>query len=138
VVFISKRNRQCGGSGMVIPDPTFFHPGSRIRTVSIPDPHQRILSILTPKKAKKWFLSSKKYDPCCSSRIRMLTFSNPGSRIQGSKRHPIPDPGSGSATLGTGITRLGAHLLSYFSDLLVLYDHLYLKFYPIHSLDLMA
>jgi hypothetical protein len=26
------------------------------------------------------------------SRIRMLTFSHPGSRIQGSKRHPIPDP----------------------------------------------
>ncbi len=33
------------------------------------------------------------------SRIRMLTFSHPGSRIQGSKRHPIPDPRSGSATL---------------------------------------
>ncbi len=33
------------------------------------------------------------------SRIRMLTFSHPGSRVQGSKRHPIPDPGSGSATL---------------------------------------
>jgi hypothetical protein len=30
--------RQCGGSGMFIPDPTFFHPGSQIRTVSIPDP----------------------------------------------------------------------------------------------------
>jgi hypothetical protein len=35
-----------------------------------------------PKKAKKWFLSSKKYDPGCSSRIRMLTFSHPGSRGQ--------------------------------------------------------
>jgi hypothetical protein len=33
------------------------------------------------------------------SRIQMLTFSHPGSRIQGSKRYPIPDPGSGSATL---------------------------------------
>ena len=32
------------------------------------------------------------HDPCCSSRIRMLAFSHPGSRIQGSKRHPIPDP----------------------------------------------
>jgi hypothetical protein len=76
-------------------------PGSRIRTVSIPDPgsSSENLSILAPKKAKKWFLSSKKYDPGCSSRIRMLTFSHPGSRIQGSKRHPIPDPGSGSATL---------------------------------------
>jgi hypothetical protein len=36
------------------------------------------------------------------TRIRMLTFSYPGSRIQGSKRHPIPDPGSGSATLVKG------------------------------------
>ncbi len=79
---------------MFIPDPTFFHPGSRIRTVFIPDPGSlsKNLSILTPKKAKKWFLSSKKwflsskkYDPGCSSRIRMLTFSYPGS--------PIPDPG---------------------------------------------
>ncbi len=31
----------------------------------------------------------------------MLTFSHPGFRIQGSKRHPIPDPGSGSASLCT-------------------------------------
>jgi hypothetical protein len=67
----------------------------------IPDPESdffpsRILikefKYFIPKKAKKWFLSSKKYDPGCSSRIRMLTFSHPGSRIQGSKRHPIPDP----------------------------------------------
>jgi hypothetical protein len=77
-------------------------PGSRI-TVSIPDPGSSLknISILTPKKAKKWFLSSKKYiwvvHP--GSWIRMLTFSHPGIRIQGSKRHPIPDPGSGSATL---------------------------------------
>ncbi len=89
------------------------YPGSRIRLFSIPDPGSELspsripdpgsssknLSILTPKKANKWFLSSKKYDPGCSSRIRMLTFSHPGSRIQGSKRHQIPDPGSGSATL---------------------------------------
>jgi hypothetical protein len=32
------------------------YPGSRIRTVSIPDPgsSSKNLSILTPKKAKKW------------------------------------------------------------------------------------
>ncbi len=38
-----------------IPDPTFFHLGSRIRTVSIPDPgsSSKNLSILTPKKEKK-------------------------------------------------------------------------------------
>ncbi len=33
------------------------------------------------------------------SRILKLTVSHPGSRIQGSKRYQIPDPGSGSATL---------------------------------------
>ncbi len=36
----------------------------------------------------------------------MLTFSHPGSRIQGSKRHPIPDPGSGSATLETSLEKM--------------------------------
>ncbi len=40
-----------------IPDPTFFHPGSRIRTVSIPDPGSRILikefKYFNPKKSKK-------------------------------------------------------------------------------------
>jgi hypothetical protein len=80
------REEQCCGSGMFIPDPTFFHPGSRIRTVSIPDPgsSSKNLSILTPKKAKKWFLSSEKYDPVVhpGSRILMLTFSHPGSRIR--------------------------------------------------------
>jgi hypothetical protein len=83
------------------PDPTFFHPGSRIRTVSIPDPgsSSKNLSILNPQKAKKWFLSSKKYDPGCSSRIPDPDADFLPSRIQGSKRYPIPDPGSGSATL---------------------------------------
>jgi hypothetical protein len=35
-----------------IPDPTFFHPGSRIRTISIPDPGSQVL-IKEFKKAKK-------------------------------------------------------------------------------------
>jgi hypothetical protein len=74
---------------MFIPD-----PGSGFFSIPDPGSSSKNLSILTPKKAKKWFLSSKKYDPGCSSRIRRLTFSHPGSRIQGSKRHPIPDPGS--------------------------------------------
>ncbi len=72
---------QCCGSGMFIPDPTFFHPGS-----------SKNLSILTPKKAKIWFLSSKKYDPGCLSRIPDPDAEFLPSRIQGSKRHPIPDP----------------------------------------------
>ncbi len=43
-----------------IPDPNYLHPGSSSKNLSI---------FLTPKKAKKWFLSSKKHDPGCSSRI---------------------------------------------------------------------
>ncbi len=81
-------NKQCGGSGINI----------RIRLFSIPDPNclhpvssSKNLSILTPK-AKKWFLSSKKYDPGCSSRIRIMTFSHPGSKGQKSTQSRIPDP----------------------------------------------
>ena len=64
-----------------IPDPNFFCPGSgsRIRI--------KELKYFNPKK---WFLSCRKYDPGCSLRIQ-----DTGSRIQGSKGHRIPDPGSG-------------------------------------------
>ncbi len=90
----------------------YLHPVLRIREVypgsdffpsRIPDPNFPIpdsgsasknLSFLTPKK---WFLSSRKYDPGCSSRIPdpdpySLSISDPGSWIQGSKRHRIPNP----------------------------------------------
>jgi hypothetical protein len=40
-----------------IPDPTFFHPGSRIRTVSIPDPGSQIcikeFKYFNPQKNQK-------------------------------------------------------------------------------------
>jgi hypothetical protein len=69
------------------------YPGSRIRLFSIPDPNclhpgssSRNLSILTPKKPKKWFLISKKYDPGCSSRI-----TDPDADFLSI---PDPDPGS--------------------------------------------
>ncbi len=75
------------GSGMFIPDTEFF---------SIPDSNfshlgsaSKNISNLTPKKL---FLSSPKYDPGCSCRI--LIFYPP--RIPGSKRHLIPNPGSGT------------------------------------------
>ena len=42
-------------------------------------------------------LCSQKCDPSCSSRIRMLTFSHPGSRGQ----KGASNPGFGSATLGS-------------------------------------
>jgi hypothetical protein len=76
------------------------YPGSRIRIFSIPDtgsdffpsqipdPHQ-IFRYFNPKN---WFLRSRKYDPGCSSRIRILFFYPSKIRIQGSKRHRIPDP----------------------------------------------
>jgi hypothetical protein len=80
------------------------YPGSRIQLFSIPVPNclhtgsaSMNLSILTSKKPNKWFLSSRKYDPGCSSRIRMLTFYP--SRIPDPGVKKAPDPGSGSATL---------------------------------------
>jgi hypothetical protein len=69
-----------------IPDPKFFHPGSRIG-----------IKEFKYFKPKRLFLSSRKYDPGCSSRIRIPIFFY-SSRIL--------DPGvkkaldSGSATLG--------------------------------------
>jgi hypothetical protein len=69
-----------------IPDPNYLHPGSRIRV--------KEFKYFNPKK---WFLSSRKYDPGCSSRIRMLTFYP--SRIPDPGVKKAPDPGSGSATL---------------------------------------
>ncbi len=77
-----------------IPDPNCLHPGSSSKN----------LSILTQNKPKKWFLSSKKYDPGCSSRIRMLTFYPSQIPDPGVKK--APDPGSGSATLPTGTVLL--------------------------------
>jgi hypothetical protein len=67
------------------------YPGSRILI--------KEFKYFNPKKAKKWFLSSKKYDPGCSSRIPDPDADFLPSRIPESKMHPIPDPGSGSATL---------------------------------------
>jgi hypothetical protein len=101
---------QCCGCGCLsrIPDPTFFHPGSRIRTVSIPDPESRILikefKYFNPKKAKKLFLSSKKYDPGCSSRIPDPDADFLPSRIPDPGVKKSPNPGSGSATLNVACT----------------------------------
>jgi hypothetical protein len=64
-----------------IPDPNFFPPGSQIRI--------KEFKYFNPKK---WFLSSRKYDPGCSSRIRVLTFYPSRIPDPGVKRHRIPDP----------------------------------------------
>jgi hypothetical protein len=60
-----------------IPDPNCLHPGSRILI--------KEYKYFNTKKAKKWFLSSKKYDPGCSSRI-----PDPDAEFLPSR---IPDPG---------------------------------------------
>ncbi len=99
-----------------IPDPNCLHPGSRIRI--------KEFKYFNPKKTKKGFLSSRKYDLGCSFRIPdpdvgFLPIPDPGvkkapdpgsatlrypgsgknsSRIQGSKRHRIPDPHSANVT----------------------------------------
>ncbi len=61
------------------------YPGSRVK--KIPDPHQRIknLSIFDPKKALE-----NMNIPDLEPRFQILIFYP--SRIQGSKRHRIPDP----------------------------------------------
>jgi hypothetical protein len=74
---------------MFVPDPTLFHPGSRIRI--------KEFKYFNPKKPKKWFISSRKYDPGCSYRIPdpdadFLPIPDPGVK-------KALDPGSGSATL---------------------------------------
>ncbi len=74
---------------------------------------------------KKWFLNSRKYDPGCSSRIRILT-SYP-SRIQGLKRHRIPDPDPQHWLVCTlHICFLSSHL--FWHMLYILIEPLYLGF----------
>jgi hypothetical protein len=59
-----------------IQDPNFFQPGSRVEKTPDLDLHQIIQPI-------KVFLSFRKYDPGCSSRIRILIFyPDPGYRGQ--------------------------------------------------------
>jgi hypothetical protein len=74
---------------MFFPDPsffTFFHPGFRICF--------KEFKYFNPRK---WFLSSRKYDPGCSSRIRDPEILPTPDPNPGVNRHRIPD--TGSATL---------------------------------------
>jgi hypothetical protein len=75
-----KATSQCCGYGMVYPGYEFF--SSRIRV--------KEFKYFNPKKIVSKL--SRKYDPGCSSRIRILNFlpiPDPGSRNQGSKRPRI-------------------------------------------------
>jgi hypothetical protein len=86
------------------------YPGSRIRLFSIPDPRSEFFhpgSRIRIKEFKyfnpKWFLTSRKYDPSCSSRIRILTFYL--SRIPDPGAQKAPDPGSRIRIRSTGRNR---------------------------------
>jgi hypothetical protein len=66
----------------MIPDPNFFHPGSLI-----PDPRQEFMLFLT----QKIVLSSRKCDPGCSFRIRILIrilIFHPSRMDPGNKKDP--------------------------------------------------
>ncbi len=65
---------------------------SRIRLFFIPESGSEIFPSRIRIKAKKMFLSSKKYDPVCSSRIRILTFYPSRIPDPGVKKAPDPDP----------------------------------------------
>jgi hypothetical protein len=87
---------QCSGSGINI-------PGSRIRIFPSQIHGQKVEKFRIRDKycyRKKLFLSSRKYDPGCLSRIRIVILSpSRGPGFRGQKRQRIPDPGSGFATL---------------------------------------
>jgi hypothetical protein len=102
---------------MFIPDPwsrirlfSIPDPGSEFFPSRIPDSHERIY----PKyfNPKKWFLSSRKYDPGFSPRPRVRFLSFYPSRIQdpGVKKAPDLDPqhcsGIGLSYRPAGLNRL--------------------------------
>ncbi len=79
------------------------HPGSRIRIFSIRDPVSRVKKIPYPGSEFKYFnpkklflsylfLSSGKYEPGCSSRIRILIFYPFRILDPSVKKAPDPDP----------------------------------------------
>ncbi len=80
---------------MFIPD-----PGSDFFSSRIPDPN--CFKYFNPKKSKKWFLSSKKYDPGCSSRIPDPDADYLPSRIPDPGVKKAPNPGSRIRIRNTG------------------------------------
>jgi hypothetical protein len=76
------------GCSIRIPDPNFFHPGSRIRIFSIPDPHKELKYFNQNIVSKLSEILSGLFIPDTDPDFFTLL----GSRIQGSKRHLIPDP----------------------------------------------
>jgi hypothetical protein len=74
--------------------------GSKRFRIPDPDPHQRITVFLTQDSIfnPRFFLSSRKYDPVCSSRIPDPVLDFYPSRILDPGVKKTPDPGSGFIT----------------------------------------
>jgi hypothetical protein len=81
-----KSNQRCG-SVMFIPaaDPNFFHPESRIRIKEFKHFNPKHFCEALGNMIRVVHTGS-------GSPIQILIFTHPGSRIQRSKRHRIPDP----------------------------------------------
>ncbi len=93
VWFLSLSDKQSSGSGMFIPDLTFFHPGSEL--FSIPDPGSawKNLNISTQKMVSNLYeILSELFIPDPDPGSGFWVFTHPGSRGQ-------KGTGSGSATL---------------------------------------
>jgi hypothetical protein len=86
----------------VIPDPNCFHPGSRIRI--------KKFKYFNPKK---WGLNSGNMIRVVHPGSGSWLFIHPVSRIQGSKRHRIPDPDPQPCLLHPFISRLSLSSTSY-------------------------
>ncbi len=116
LVFAKISAKRCCGSGIFIQDPgSDFFPSrirffpSRIRFFSFPDPgldpgsgsSLKNLSILTQETDIKFSqIRSRMFITDLGSWLWFFLPSRiPDSRIQGSKKHRIPDPRAGSATL---------------------------------------
>ncbi len=89
-----------------IPDPNCLHSGSRILI--------KEFKYFNPQKSKKngfWALKNMIRVVHPGSWCWLSPILDPGSRIQGSKRYPIPDPGSRIRIRNTVKNRLGSHLI---------------------------
>jgi hypothetical protein len=77
-------NLQCCGSGMFIPDPTFFYPGSRVK--KIPDPGSgsasKNLNIFNPKNCFSLGNIIRDVHPG-------FGIPDPGTRIQGVEKQKL-------------------------------------------------
>jgi hypothetical protein len=89
---------------MFIPDPNFFHPGSRVEnSIPDPDPHQRINVFLAQKNCF-YALGNMIW-------IRILNFTHPGSKGQKRTGSLIRIRNTGKGLEVRGTVKLGKVIL---------------------------